>query len=247
MSFPKKIYHKIIRKTSENCIEPSFLNEAVNFEKQCIFIAIPKTGTTSVRTQIKQPGIPLIKNPHLDIVQIRDSLYVFFLKQALGGNKDFPSDSVPSDRDIRLKANQVFDKFFKFSAVRNPWARAVSLYQRREGVKISEKMSFENFLKDHLNASDTCRQPTLHKNQIDWLVDESGILLMDYVYKLEDFSQAVNDIYELTGGRLNLAAQDNNRNPASKSRSYRDMYTDEARKLIAKRFEKDIDHFKFVF
>lgn len=227
--------------------KPAIPNEAVNFEKQCIFIAVPKTGTTSIRSQLRQQGIALIRNPHLSIVQVRDSLYVFFLKRALGNNNTFPTELIPNDEDLRAQANNVFNTFFKFSAVRNPWARTVSLYFRREGVKLKEKLTFEEFCEQHFYASDTCKHPTLHKNQIDWLCDENGQCIMDYVYRLEDFERAMQEIEELTDGRLKLTSKKANNNPNSLSRGYREIYTERTRKIIEKRFEKDIDYFKYIF
>ena len=65
--------------------EGSFiLNEAVHSETRVISIAIPKTGTTTVRSQIRQHGTSLISNAHLDIMQVRDALYVYLLKNSLG-------------------------------------------------------------------------------------------------------------------------------------------------------------------
>ncbi|RMH70753.1 MAG: hypothetical protein D6675_08440 [Gemmatimonadetes bacterium] len=108
-----KQIQSIIRKTLQYIPyrKPLLLNEAVNFEKQCIFIAIPKTGTTSVRSQLAQKGTPLIENPHLNIIQVRDSLYVYLLKQALGHNETFPSKSVPSDTELRLQAKIFLPRF----------------------------------------------------------------------------------------------------------------------------------------
>lgn len=80
---------------------PLILNEALNFEQQCIFIAVPKAGTTSVRSQLRQQGVPLIASPHLNIVQVRDSLYVYLLKSSLGRNRTFPTESIPEDADLR--------------------------------------------------------------------------------------------------------------------------------------------------
>ncbi len=162
--------------------EALLLNEAINFEKQCIFIAVPKNGTVSVRKQIHLWGLSLIENPHLNIMQIRDSMYVYFLKKSLGKNYTFPNGSVLRDADIRKKANKIFNDFFKFSAVRNPWSRAVSLYFRREGIQVKDTITFEDFCDRHLYASDTCIHPTLHKNQMDWFCDENGKCVMDYVY-----------------------------------------------------------------
>ena len=108
-------------------------------------------------------------------------------------------------------------------------------------------MSFEAFVEGHALASDTCREPTRHRNQIDWLCDESGEIIMDYVYRVEDFETAIGEIRDRTDGRLVLQPQRLNVNPRSASTRYRSMYTDHTRKLIARNFERDIDHFKYTF
>lgn len=226
---------------------PSILNEAINFERKAIFIAIPKTGTTSVRRQLRTGGIPLVPQPHLDILQIRDSIYVHLLRQASGRNRSFPSEGVPTDAELRAEARSIFESFFKFAAVRNPWARAVSLYQRREGIRPGRSMGFPDFCERHLFASDTSVHPTLHRNQCDWLCDESGRIVMDYVYKVEEFGTAVREIEERTGGRLRLELRSENVNPASRAARYRDLYDDRTRTLIASRFERDIDTFRYAF
>jgi len=227
--------------------EPAYFNEAVNFDRQVIFIAVPKAGTNSVRAQLAQSGTPFIVGPHLDILQVRDALYVYLLKRGLGANRSFPTQGVQSDADIRAAARHIFASFFKFAAVRNPWDRVVSLYLRREGITASAQLSFENFCEQHLYASDTCYYPTLHRNQLDWLCDENGQCIMDYVYRLEDFSDAVGEIAEQTDGRVQLEMKWENVNRGDAGPGYRDYYSDETRKLIATRFEKDIDYFKYTF
>lgn len=228
-------------------ISADILNEAVNFDLKCIFIAVPKTGTTSVRTQLSQPGIPFVPNPHLDICQVRDLLYPYLLRSSLGTNKSYPNEEVPTDKAIRHQAEEIFKSFFKFSAVRNPWARAVSLYYRREGVKVKDRLTFEEFCEHHSCASDTCFHPTLHKNQLDWLCDDEGRMIMDFVYKVEELDSAIEKIAKVTEGRVRLESKTANRNPNSKSSDYKDMYNDKTRKLIMRNFEKDIDHFKYTF
>ena len=112
---------------------------------------------------------------------------------------------------------------------------------------MQEHISFEAFCENHLYASDTCRHPTLHKNQLDWLVDENDNVIMDYIYKLEDFKKAIKEISEYTNGRIQIEYREANRSSKSKAKTYRDLYTDYTRQLIAKRFEKDIDFFKYTF
>ena len=226
---------------------PKQLNGAVNFDLEAIFIAVPKTGTTSIRDQISPKGPYLIPEDHLNLVQVRDLLYPHFLARALNRNRGFPPEGVATDAEVRARARAAFDDFFKFSGVRNPWARAVSLYYRSEGVQIASEMSFAEFCAQHRHASDTCLKPTLHHAQADWLTDETGRIAVDYVYKIEELDTAIVAIRERTGGRINLEHLKRNVNQRSKSETYRDVYDDTTRQLIARHFEKDIDTFKYTF
>lgn len=208
---------------------PFILNEAINFQKQCIFIAVPKAGTTSVRNQIHQQGKSMIPNPHLNIMQVRDSIYVYLLKLVLGKNTTFPTQAVHDDAYLRLMSTEIFTSFFKFAAVRNPWARAVSLYFRREGIQLNLTITFEEFCDKHFYASDTCRHPTLHTNQIDWLCTENENFVMDYVYKVENFDKAIIEIEELTDGSVKIMNDIANKNPNNIFQNYKNYYTNKSR------------------
>jgi hypothetical protein len=70
---------------------------------------------------------------------------------------------------------------------------------------------------------------------------------MDFVYKVEDFEEAVKSIASLTNGRIVLRHQTSNKNPESKADTYRQMYNSHTKRLIATRFEKDIDFFKYSY
>jgi hypothetical protein len=223
------------------------VNEAVHLEKNWIFIAIPKTGTTSIRTQLKQTGVPLIPNPHLNILQVRDAINFFFLTKNLAVNKTFPTEKVKTYSQIKDESKIFFSNAFKFASVRNPWERAVSLFYRKEGVRNQQSLSFDSFIENHFFASDTCVHPTLHKNQFDWISDENEKILLDYIFKLENFSKAVRDINERTNGLIRLQDTVANKNRSSRSSEYRDLYSDKTKKMIAQRFEKDIDSFQFTF
>lgn len=87
----------------------------------------------------------------------------------------------------------------------------------------------------------------LHENQIDWFCDENGTNIMDYVYKLEDYAMAIKEINERTEGPLQLAHIVENKNPLSLSHSYSELYSDKTKSIIGKRFQKDIDCFKYTF
>lgn len=111
----------------------------------------------------------------------------------------------------------------------------------------TEAMPFAAFCERHLYASDTCRKPTLHRNQADWITDETGRIAVDCVYEVEELDRGIEEVRERTGGRIDLSALRRNVNPRSKSESYRELYDDATRALIARHFEKDIDTFGYVF
>jgi hypothetical protein len=144
-------------------------------------------------------------------------------------------------------ASTTFDRFFKFATVRNPWSRVVSLYRRREGIQVSKRIDFETFCEQLRYASDTCRHPSRAANQLDWMVDETGELAVDYVLRLEDLETGLNEIHRRTNGRVALERKHLNVNPKSISGSYRSAYSDTSRAIVAELFQKDIEFFGYEF
>jgi len=226
---------------------PRGLNEAIIFEKKLIYIAVPKTGSSSIRRQLKKEGPYLMPYPHLDVLQIRELIYTWLLYNNLGQNKEFPTADVKDDLELRAEAQRLFNDFFKFTIVRNPWARAVSLYFRKGGSPCTENPSFEEFCDRHIYASDTCLFPTRHKNQIDWVTDADGKIMVDYIGKVEELDESINEIASLTNNSIKLKNVNLNVNERSRSKNYKDMYNQKTKNLIAKHFEKDIDLFKYTF
>ncbi|MDO5758399.1 MAG: hypothetical protein Q4P24_13015 [Rhodobacterales bacterium] len=100
-------------------------NEAVNPDLGVIYIAIPKTGSTTIRNQVSPlPHLDrhyLSREAHLDLIQIRQGLLFFAQYQALGSNISFAA-IVASTHHLEHGAQKFFNKAFKFSVVRNPWA-----------------------------------------------------------------------------------------------------------------------------
>ena len=91
---------------------------------------------------------------------------------------------LPADERQR-RGREQFDSYFKFGFVRNPWDRTVSLCNRREGLTLKEKMSFDEFV-DWINyASATCIHPALYRYQLDWFVEPHGNILVDFIGKFE--------------------------------------------------------------
>ncbi len=139
---------------------------------------------------------------------------------------------------------KIFSSYFKFGFVRNPWDRVVSLYNRNEGIKMREQMSFEEFAEWIQLSSDTCVHPTPHKSQLDWFKDHSGRVVADYIGKFE----TIEKDWEFICNRLHISQPlpHENRNDKNQ-RHYTEYYTNKTQRLIAEKFKEDIDYFGYSF
>lgn len=211
----------------------------INYDLKCLFVAIPKTASTSVRKIIGEHG-----RPHMTIVQTKEWLY-----EDLSRNSDL-LEKIREQFDYKYKNKRdlvdvIFESYFKFSFVRNPWDRFVSLYSRKDGgIRYSNKMNFERFVKESKSSSITCRWIDDVKYQLDWIRDENKNILVDFIGKYEN----LNDDWKIVAKKLNV----NNKLPISnrnmtRNRDYTKYYTNESRDIIYNKFKEDIDYFGYKF
>jgi hypothetical protein len=137
-----------------------------------------------------------------------------------------------------------FKAYFKFGFVRNPWDRAVSLYERKEGMQLRNQMSFEEFIDWMKFASSTCIHPVPHRYQLDWFVDGSGNVLVDFIGKFERLESDWSLVRTRVG--INADLPKINVNP-DRQRDYTKYYTDRTKKIVRDRFAVDIEYFGYEF
>ncbi|NOQ46659.1 MAG: hypothetical protein GQ559_08320 [Desulfobulbaceae bacterium] len=87
-----------------------------------------------------------------------------------------------------------FNAYFKFSFVRNPWARIVSEYKYRHHTW---KYSFKEFLFRHLPQPSWTDEYCHIIPQYDFLYDERGKRLVDFVGKFEKLQKDFNEVCRL--------------------------------------------------
>ena len=136
----------------------------------------------------------------------------------------------------------LWDNFFKFGFVRNPWDWQVSLYHyilqypyHRLYDKINACTNFEVYI-----MSGTFK--TGHLSQYEFFTDSNGNLLVDYIGKLE----TIQEDFKKIGGVIGLEMVANHVNP-SKHKNYREYYNDEMIKIVADHYKRDIELFKYDF
>jgi len=159
----------------------------------------------------------------------------------------------------------VFTKnYFKFTFVRNPWERCVSSYfyvkqnKPRRGRRYKNS-TFREFLvneNDFFNFRTPWdkQSPTLHRlfkkkslgfeQQIDWISDERGDVLVDFVGKLEQISEDLPAIFERIGIPCKQKIPHLRK---SKHKHYTEYYDDETREIVSEKYAKDIKEFGYEF
>lgn len=224
-------------------------NESIRLDLKAIYVAIPKTGSSSVQHQFRPDGPFLIPAAHLTIRQIEHLWHMWFIRQSLRTNLGFPTDTslVSSDLEVRERSQEGFANSVKFATVRNPFARTLSLYWRRETIQPWREMPFEEFCEQLAFASDTCAWPTRNQSQIDWLTGWDNELLVNNVLRIE---QLANDLKGFVRRFPELSFLQDiqlNNNPNSGSENYRRAYSASAREAVELVCRRDLEAFHYAF
>lgn len=208
-----------------------------------IYIHVGKTGGMSVREVLKpyaqEPDKFKIRRPAKMVGDSPNPLYTVWETLLLHAK----------GRDIRKEVPaEIFDSYYKFAFVRNPWDLMVSMYhfilREPEAAKhdqVKALSGFDAFVHWVGKTPDPFPRG-ITKLQKDMLTDSQGKLLPDLIGRYEsldrDFAQVCARLQiENTLPHLNR----------SQHRDYRTYYNEETKALIAEHFQPDIDLFGYTF
>jgi hypothetical protein len=201
-----------------------------------IYIHVPRTGGESIvaalRPFVDEPPVPFAGRVPVIRKLYRDALYQ--LRERRYGHIHAKE----------LKAGMrdgFFDSAFKFAFVRNPWEWHVSLYHytiqkpsHDEHERYTRLGSFDAYLEWRAEES--------VEIQSDYLLDDDGRLLVDFVGRFEalerDFMRACEQVgIRPTLPHINL----------SQHRDYRTYYSPRTRALVEEISRRDIEAFGYEF
>jgi len=148
-----------------------------------------------------------------------------------------------------------WDEYFKFAFVRNPWDRLVSWYSMvttmpREGNELwqyvhDNSSTFEEFIyncTDEVEIKEGVHYSFAY-NQLDYVTDEQGNLLVDFIGRFENFDKDVQEVFRRIGFKLETVPHMN----SSGHRHYSTFYTPETELVVRERFKRDIEYFGYEF
>ena len=198
-----------------------------------IFVAVPKTGTHSVRQALRE---------HMgedDLEQV--GLFV---------DKKFPIPELAKLRHGHIALTQVqpflepqdFQSYFKFGFVRNPFDRFVSYcafmtrdqdFFEHQPQQVMRHILFEAPPYDHI----------LFRPQHQYLVGADGALISDYVGRSEQMQASYDEICK----RIGIASRLLDKVNSSRRGNYRDYYDQQLIDGVAKLYARDLELFAYDF
>lgn len=147
-----------------------------------------------------------------------------------------------------------FQRYFKFTFVRNPWDRAVSAYtylakggsaasedDRHWAAFVNQFDSFDDFVCQWMNPENVMRN-ALFTPQLVFLRDSFGQLNIDFVGRFEHLQHDFDSVARKLGVNSELPHLNQ-----SRSASYHRFYTDRSRKIVADVYAQDIAEFNYQF
>jgi len=149
----------------------------------------------------------------------------------------------------------LYKDYFKFAFVRNPYDRLVSCYndkifngRKNEDIILKNNfyvnMPFKEFVKKVFSIPDL-RADQHIRSQYYSLTDEKGNLLVDFIGKFENLEKDYKFVCKKIGIKNPKSLP--HKNKSKRKNDYRQYYDEEARKIVEKRYKKDLEVFGYEF
>jgi len=195
----------------------------VNWEKNVLFIHIPKTAGISVRRWL-------------------------CMECLMDGYWHYTAQRLLTDG---LLTQEQMDGLFKFAVVRNPWDRLISAYFcnfSHAGENWKKFTTYHEYVKDtqrrigRFSVAEGLGQQEQHP----FIYSYDGKLLVDEVYKFEERDEWITELKKRFGLGEMFPAE--NVSHQRDSNDHHDMYpNDELVEIVGKIYKKDIELFNYTY
>lgn len=169
--------------------------------------------------------------------------FKFYVGQKLP--KVFSKWAIDHIKALKIKqhlSQDIYNNYFKFAFVRNPWDWQVSLYH----FMLQSKNHPQHALISKMKSFDEYVEWRVEKDlelQSDFIFDVDGKLIVDFVGKFENLQEDFDNVCrKISINELPLPVINK-----SKHRFYKEYYNEHTKKLIGTAFKKDIETFNYEF
>lgn len=200
----------------------------ISADRRWIFVHIQKTGGDAVRT-------------------------------ALGAELNDPHKHFLASELREVYGRLAWQQCFKFAFVRNPWERLVSWWSMIDGAReqdhstplnkfqsyvLQRASTFQEFITNCTDEIIDFDGPKyIFRNQIDYLVDENGEVIVDLIGRFENFQQNFDEVTKRLGRKNARLPQVN----SSRHGVYMDYYTPAMAEVVGRHYARDLKTFGYRF
>lgn len=221
----------------------------ISHEHKCIFVHIPKCAGTSIERALGHfdDYSGRGRQDHRSIRMIEPINSKIFA--SVENNKEFikrlwvQASPPPNPRSRFVVTKEQYESYFKFTIVRNPWARAYSWYKNvlkddlwKRRYKITGEMTLYEFLKLYIGVDGL-------RPQIFWIKNYNGDITLDYIGRFENLAnnfQTACNLMKIEPIKLPHELKGN-------ANDYIDAYDANSRDIINKVFREEIELFGYSF
>ena len=209
----------------------------ISKKNKLIFFHIPKNAGTSISTELLKnenyyyPWVILSK-----ILRKFKKTDNFFFDNFQKKIHLFTSHETVSKIEEKI-SSQIFNNFFKFAIVRNPYSRFVSRYNYMKLTNTITELNFPDFLKKHV------KKYLITDYQYQFLLNKNKKIGVDKIIKFEKLNEEIGNLSEVINldiskfKKLNISTNDN----------YRNYYDTNTRKIVEDYCKEDLEFFKYSF
>ncbi len=200
----------------------------ISRDKRFLFFAFNKTGTTSIEHVLSEyNSLPM----HL-------LLMLKYKLQKQDSARPIFKHAKPAEIR-RLMSEKEWSSYFKFGFVRNPWSRAVSLYNYHK----KSPHRFPTAQGTFTEWLERGGSGTIRKSMLKFASDDQGNIILDFIGKYETLHHDFKNICDKLGLDCPALPHLN----ASTQSDYVDYYDENTRRIIAAWSREDIAFFKYKF
>ena len=205
----------------------------LSYSHRFIFVHIYRVAGTSITKTLEKYTIrPVIR---LCLRKIGLGAKVPYYKW-----KTFPAHVKAKNLRKELPES-IYDAFYKFAFVRNPWDLQVSLYHYMLGEPahlqhelIKSMKDFDEYIEWRVNEDKHLQK--------DFITSADGQVIVDFIGRYEKLAEDFLHICKV----LDLNASLPHLNKSSR-RDYKSYYNEDTRKIVEDNFKEDIELFGYTF
>lgn len=205
----------------------------ISHRHKFIYFAVPKTATHTIREALRQ---------HLGPDDLE--------QQVLFGKQYLPFPEIAAIEHGHICANEirphlsatVWDDYFKFAFVRNPYDRFVSTCFFLNRGNPDFAASAVAFMKDRLPRP-RFQQRVLARPQFQQLTNSDGKLALDFIGRYEELQQSYDSICD----RIGIPGIELGKKNTSQHSSFVEYYDDDLKQAVAEFYAEDLRLFSYAF